>query len=125
MHVVGFIIRKRKKEQYDNQHCNCSSRGKQRYGRSVNRRTGKRERCESVLHDYTPFIIESALRMRDHTYRYCLHTLSQNNEKRLLTSSCLSVLRLSVCPHGTTRLPLDRFSKNLIFQYFSKICQEN
>ena len=30
-----------------------------------------------------------------------------------------------VCPHETTRLPLDVFSWNLIFQYFSKICREN
>ena len=30
----------------------------------------------------------------------------------------------SVCPHGTTRLPLDGFSLNLIFEYFSKMCQE-
>ena len=29
---------------------------------------------------------------------------------------------VSVCP---PRLPLDRFSWNLIFEYFSKICQEN
>ena len=28
------------------------------------------------------------------------------------------------CPHGTTRLPLDGFSWNLIFEYFLKICQE-
>ena len=33
----------------------------------------------------------------------------------------MSVLR----PHGTTRLPLDGFSWNLIFDSFSKICQEN
>ena len=32
---------------------------------------------------------------------------------RLLASSCLSV-----CPHGTTRLPLDVFSRNLISKYF-------
>jgi hypothetical protein len=25
----------------------------------------------------------------------------------------------SACPHGTTQLPLDRFSWTLIFQYFS------
>jgi hypothetical protein len=37
-------------------------------------------------------------------------------EKRLLASSCLSVR-----PHGTTRLPLDGFSWNLVFEYFSKI----
>ena len=32
---------------------------------------------------------------------------------------------LSVRPHGTTRLPLEGFSWNLIFQHFSKICREN
>jgi hypothetical protein len=31
---------------------------------------------------------------------------------------------LSVHPHGTTRLPLDGFLWNLIFQDFSKICPE-
>jgi hypothetical protein len=45
-------------------------------------------------------------------------------------SVCVSV-RLSVCvcvsvrPHGTTRLPLDGFSLNFIFEYFSKICRKN
>ena len=34
---------------------------------------------------------------------------SQNCEKRLLASPCLSVCP-SVRPHGTTRLPLDGFS---------------
>jgi len=29
-----------------------------------------------------------------------------------------------VCPHETTRLALDRFLWNLIFQYFPKICRE-
>jgi hypothetical protein len=32
---------------------------------------------------------------------------------------------LSVRPHETTRFPLDGFSWNLIFEYFSKICREN
>jgi hypothetical protein len=31
---------------------------------------------------------------------------------------------MSVCPQGTTRLPLDRFSWNLIFEDFSKICRK-
>jgi len=44
---------------------------------------------------------------------------SRNCETQLLASSCLSV-----CPHGTTRLPLDGFSWNLIFEDFSKICWE-
>jgi hypothetical protein len=32
---------------------------------------------------------------------------------------------LSVRPHGTTRLPRDGFSSNLIHEYFSKFCPEN
>jgi len=43
--------------------------------------------------------------------------------KRLLITSCLSV-SVSVCPHGTTRLPLDGFSWNLILEYLSNICRE-
>jgi len=30
----------------------------------------------------------------------------------------------SVCPHGTTRLPLDGFLSNFVFEYFSEICSE-
>jgi hypothetical protein len=40
--------------------------------------------------------------------------------KETTESSCRSVCP-SVLPHGTTRLPLDGFSWNLIFEYFSKI----
>jgi hypothetical protein len=29
------------------------------------------------------------------------------------------------CPHGTNQLPLNRFSWNFVFGYFSKICQES
>ena len=39
---------------------------------------------------------------------------SENCEKWLLTSSCPSV-----CPHGTTRIPLNGFWWNLIFVLFS------
>jgi len=45
---------------------------------------------------------------------------SQKYEKRLSASSCLSV-----CPHGTTRLPLGGYSWWLISEDFSKICPEN
>jgi len=31
----------------------------------------------------------------------------------------------SVCPHGTTRYPLEIFSWNFTFYYFSKIIQSN
>jgi hypothetical protein len=41
-----------------------------------------------------------------------------------LASSCLFI-RLSGHPHGTTCLPLDGFSRNFVFEYFSKTCQEN
>jgi len=34
-------------------------------------------------------------------------------------------LIMSVRPHGTTRLPLDGFSRNLILDDFSTICREN
>jgi hypothetical protein len=35
------------------------------------------------------------------------------------------LVRLSVCPHGTNRLPLDGFPLNLIFEQFLKIRPEN
>jgi hypothetical protein len=39
---------------------------------------------------------------------------------------CVSLsVRLSFCSDGIIRLPLDRFSWNLIFDYFSKLCLEN
>jgi hypothetical protein len=54
--------------------------------------------------------------------------LSRNRERQLWTSTSLSVrlsVRPSAHPHVTTRIPLDGFSWNLIFQNFSKICREN
>jgi len=48
---------------------------------------------------------------------------------RRATISFVISVRLSVClsvhPHETTRLPMDRFSWNLVFHYFSNICLEN
>ena len=55
---------------------------------------------------------------------FCFQARSKNFEKRLLAISCLSVCP-SVRLHGTTRLPLDRFSRNFIFADFSKFCREN
>ena len=49
--------------------------------------------------------------------------ICKKKKKRLLSSSCLSV-RPSVYPHGTTRLPPDGSSLNLIYGYFAKICRE-
>ena len=44
---------------------------------------------------------------------------------RIATISFVMSLRSSVCRHGTSRLTPDRFSRNLIFKYFSKKCREN
>jgi len=52
----------------------------------------------------------------------------QNYEKLLLSLSYLSIylsLCLPACSHGKTQLPLDKFSKNVIFEHFFKICWEN
>jgi hypothetical protein len=46
------------------------------------------------------------------------HVLSKHFEKRLLASSCHACL--FVRPHGTTRLPMEQFSLNFIFEDFRK-----
>jgi hypothetical protein len=53
---------------------------------------------------------------------------SQNCELWLSSSSCVSRLLsalLCVCIHGATLLPLNGFSWNLIFEYLSKIFQND
>ena len=40
------------------------------------------------------------------------------------TISFVMFVCLSVSPHGTTRLPLDGFWRNFLFEPFSKICRE-
>jgi hypothetical protein len=44
---------------------------------------------------------------------------------RKATISFVMSVRLSVCPHGTSRLLLDESIWKLIFDYFSTICREN
>ena len=44
---------------------------------------------------------------------------------RKATISPAMIVCLSVRPNGITRFPLDGFSWNFIFEYFSKICREN
>jgi len=57
--------------------------------------------------------------------RLSFQALSQNCEKKLLTSSYLSA-RPSVLPHGTTRLSPDTFSQNFVFEEFRKFkCHYN
>ena len=44
----------------------------------------------------------------------------------IISRACLCVLQgPSVCPHGTSRLPLDGRSWNLMFEQFLKTCREN
>jgi len=45
------------------------------------------------------------------------------NLLKVIISLVISV-HLSVHPHGTTQLPLNEFSRKLIYKYFFKICQE-
>jgi hypothetical protein len=47
----------------------------------------------------------------------CIHKIAKSVHK-------LCHVPPSIHPHGTTQLPLDKFSWNLIFGYFSKICGE-
>jgi hypothetical protein len=54
-----------------------------------------------------------------HTIAF-FYARSQNCETVLSALSCLPV-----CSHGTTPVPLDKFSSNLIFEYFLKISGEN
>jgi hypothetical protein len=44
---------------------------------------------------------------------------------RKATISFVMSVRLSIRPHRTPRLPLDGFSWNFLFEYFSKICWQN
>ena len=50
----------------------------------------------------------------------CFQARSQNCDKRLLISRCLSF-----CPRAASRLSLGGFSWNLIFEHFSKFSREN
>jgi hypothetical protein len=54
-------------------------------------------------------------------YMYVTRFVRAFAKLRKATISCI----MSVRPHATPRLPLDGFSWNLIFQYFSKICLKN
>ena len=44
---------------------------------------------------------------------------------RKVTISFVTSVCLSVCPHGTPRLPLTGFSWQVIFEYFSKFRGQN
>jgi hypothetical protein len=56
------------------------------------------------------------------TYLICIGSVFLGAFAKLRKATISFVMSIcpSVCPHGTTWLPLDRFSWNLIFDYFSK-----
>jgi hypothetical protein len=59
-----------------------------------------------------------------------LHVIDNRRFRKIVKSDyvCLSVcssVRPPIRRHGRTQLLLDEFSRNFIFEYFSKICQEN
>jgi hypothetical protein len=56
---------------------------------------------------------------------FVLTILYASAKFRKVTSSFVISVYLSIRPPRTTRLPLEGFSWNLIFEYFSKICREN
>jgi len=58
------------------------------------------------------------------TLHYTLF-LSAFTRLRKATITFFTSVCPSVCPHGTTHLPMERFSWNLIFQYFSKNLSRN
>ena len=62
------------------------------------------------------------IQVKPGTFRSSLDAVAK---LRKATISFVISVRPSVCLHGTTRLLLDGFSRNLIFEYFSKNCREN
>ena len=70
----------------------------------------------------SPVTISTAL--CDHSFRMFRSVRRITKSDYRLRHVCPSV-SLSVCSHRTTRLALDGFSWNLVFENFSKICREN
>ena len=65
--------------------------------------------------------VHFGLRAVDNIFALGKAFLGASTNLRLASVSFVTSLR----PHRTTRLPIDRFSWNLILEYFSKICQGN
>jgi hypothetical protein len=55
---------------------------------------------------------------------HCMKENSTVNRVRKMANVTIGFV-VSVRPHGTTRLPLDEFSLNLLFEYFPKIRRES
>jgi hypothetical protein len=72
------------------------------------------------LHTYNPHYTFLSL-----VYNFNTRLLGAFAKLGIVTTSFVMSVCLSVRSHGTTRLPLDGFSWNLIFEDFSKIWRQN
>ena len=74
-------------------------------------------------------ILQKHLRALPKKFLNTFYTSVKTDRKCLLqflaTFTKLQNVFVNVRPHVTAQLPLDRFSLNLILEYFSSICQEN
>jgi hypothetical protein len=76
-------------------------------------------------HDITSFVAAQYLTLKQFLGAFeKLRKITISFVMSVHLPACLSVCP-SFLPHGTTRLPLDGFALNLIFDYFWKICREN
>ena len=77
-------------------------------------------RYTTVLHSFTARIIINTFGVCN--FKVCFKSPLQKKNAKQKTI----IFVISVCPHGRTRLLLDEFSQNLIFDdFFSKIWREN
>jgi hypothetical protein len=66
------------------------------------------------------------IKRRSEFYVYCNRSPNVGAFAKLGNATISFVMSLSPSvSHGTTRLPLERLSWKLVFEYFSKICGEN
>jgi hypothetical protein len=92
-----------------------------------------RDFLRDVLRDFLRDVLCDFLRdvlrdfLRDVLRGFSACSVSPSSLYRRVCKISKSVYRfvMSVCPHGTTRLPLDEFSLDFIFEYFSNVCREN
>jgi hypothetical protein len=70
-------------------------------------------------------LVTQALYRRTECILFALQFLGAFAKLREATISFLLSVCMSSCPHGTTRLPLDGFSLNLVFEYFFRKSVEN
>jgi hypothetical protein len=79
----------------------------------------------------TEFILPVITKFRKlrqvYTYKWlcCYLSHTQAGSQNCAECKCLLYVHSSVRPYVTTRLPLERYTLNLISEYFTKICWEN